>query len=82
MGECGIAQTGTIEKRAIKSGIIEISAGNQISLLLDEQGKAYSCGNNSNGQIGMNTVSKITEITEIPLQDTIIENVSARKLYT
>ena len=81
-GECGLAQTGNIEKRAIKANIIEISAGNQISLLLDEQGKIFTSGNNNNGQIGMNQTAKITTLTEIQMQDIKIENISCRKLHT
>ena len=46
-GECGTATTGAINAKEVECDIYNISAGNQISILKDNNGKVYVLGNNS-----------------------------------
>jgi alpha-tubulin suppressor-like RCC1 family protein len=77
------------------SNIVAISAGNEHSLFLDSNGKVYSCGHNSFGELARNTTkelyysgngqSKTLKYDDIVTQITNISNIvaiSAGDLYS
>ena len=52
--------------------ITQVSAGANHSLFLDSTGKVYSCGDNADGALGLNTISDTIEIpTEITFGDIV-----------
>jgi len=77
-GECGISTTGAIPAKKILFDVIEISAGNCMSIIKNEAGEVYVFGNNANGQLGLNTTNKALAPTKITLpEDVKIEAISA-----
>ena len=75
-GECGISTVEEVAADGIGTNILDISAGNCISILHDQDRKVYVLGNNGNGQIGLDTTAKATSITQLNLEKNI-QSISA-----
>lgn len=68
-GECGTTQTGNISVREVDFGVCDISAGNAYTIYQKEDEGIYVLGDNSSGQIGLNTTASTATPTQIILPD-------------
>ncbi len=60
---------------AILDNVIDIAAGIDTSIALKDNNELYVCGNNLDGAIGLNAISKATVMTKVNNLD-LIENIS------
>lgn len=65
-----VARRNASPERIIASGISQIAAGGHFTLYADQEGKVFSFGDNSKGQLGIGT----TESSDLPIQVADIEN--------
>ena len=75
-GECANKNVDNTNTQTADFKVIDISAGNETTIIQAEDKKVYVIGNNSNGQIGLKEETNTYKITEINI-GTEIENISS-----